>query len=328
MGSRNLFLRELVEADRQPLGEPAAVDEDDRRAVLLDELEDRRVDRRPDRLGGRLVAGCHHDIVERHRLRQLAVGSQLPQVLDRDDHLEVELLARARVDELNLAIARDEATDLLEWALRRREADSLCRLGEQGVEPFEGERQVRAALRPRDGMDLVHDHGLERAQSLASLRGQHQVERLRGRDQDVGRLLDELAALLLRRVAGTDADAELRLESGERPAQVALDVVVERLQGRDVEQPQPATGVAIELVDPVEEGCERLARAGRRLDQDVASGGNGGPALHLRRRRPGEGALEPAPRLRRKRRERIHAHSLAAATRRPPHLRPQRAGTA
>ena len=293
VGARDLFLCELVEPDRQPLGEAAAVDEDDRRAVRLDELEHRGIDRGPDRAGlGRFA-----------------------HVVERNDDLEVELLARARVDELDRAVAGDEAADLFERALRRGEADALRRLGEQGVEPFQGERHVRAALRPRDGVHLVHDHRLERAQRLARLRGQHQVERLRRRDQDVGRLLDELAPLLLGRVAGADADAELGLEAGERAAQVPLDVVVERLQRRDVEQAEPAAGVAIELVDPVEEGGERLAGAGRRLDQDVASGGNGGPALHLRRRRPGERALEPAPRLRRERRERIHAQRLAAATR-------------
>ena len=43
---------------------------------------------------------------------------------------------------------------------------------------------------------------------LARRRGEHQVERLGRRDQDVGRLLDELAPLLRRRVAGADADAQ------------------------------------------------------------------------------------------------------------------------
>ena len=38
------------------------------------------------------------------------------------------------------------------------------------------------------------------------------------------------------------------------------------------------------------------------------------PAERLRRRRPGERALEPGPRLRRERRERVHAQRLAPAT--------------
>ena len=153
----DLLLGQLVEPDREPLGEAAAVDEDDRRAVLLDELEDRRVDRGPDRAGlGRLA-----HVVERH------------------DDLEIEVLARAGVDDPDRAVAGDEASDLLDRALGRGEADPLHRLVEQRVEALEREREVGAALRPGDGVHLVHDHGLERAQRLARLRGQHQEERLR-----------------------------------------------------------------------------------------------------------------------------------------------------
>ena len=291
----DLFLRKLVQPDREPLGEPAVVDEDDRRAVLPDELEDGGVDRGPDRAGGRLVAGGHLDAVGHHRLRQLARRPELAQVLDGDDDLEVEILARSRIDELDRTIAGDEAADLLERALRRREADALRRALEQGVEPLQREREVGAALRARNGVDLVDDHGLDPAQRLARLRGQHQEERLGRRDQDVGRLLEQLPPLLLGRVPRAHADAEVGLDPRERPAQVPLDVVVERLQRRDVEQAQPGAGRRVEPVDPVQEGGERLAGAGRRLDQDVAAGGDRRPARRLRRGRAGERPLEPAP---------------------------------
>src|SRR3954462_14713570 len=56
-----------------------------------------------------------------------------------------------------------------------------------------------------------------------------QEERLGSRDQDVRRLAQHRSALLLGRVAGADAHAQLRPQAGERPAEVALDVVVERL---------------------------------------------------------------------------------------------------
>ncbi len=48
VGADQLLAGQLVEALRQPLGQPAAVGEDDRAAVAPDELEDARVDRRPD----------------------------------------------------------------------------------------------------------------------------------------------------------------------------------------------------------------------------------------------------------------------------------------
>src|SRR5256885_669856 len=47
--ARDLAFGELVQAQGEPLGEPAVVDEDDRGAVLVDEAEQLGVDRRPDR---------------------------------------------------------------------------------------------------------------------------------------------------------------------------------------------------------------------------------------------------------------------------------------
>ena len=110
------------------------------------------------------------------------------------------------------------------------------------LQALDADRHVRAALRAGDGVHLVEDQRLDAAQRLARLRGQHQVERLRRRDQDVGRLLQQLAAFLLRRVAGPDRNPQARLEACERAAEVALDVVVQRLQRRDVEHPQPLAG--------------------------------------------------------------------------------------
>ncbi|MGH2944305.1 MAG: CHAD domain-containing protein [Solirubrobacteraceae bacterium] len=59
------------------------------------------------------------------------VGRQLAHVLHGHDDLEVELLRAPRVDELDRPAAGDEAADLLERALRRREPDPLRRLLEQ-----------------------------------------------------------------------------------------------------------------------------------------------------------------------------------------------------
>ena len=79
------------------------------------------------------------------------------------------------------------------------------------------------------------------------------------------------AALLRRRVARAHRDRELRVEPGERAAQVPLDVVVERLERRDVEQPQPVAGRLVQPVDAEEERRERLPRARRRLDEHVTA---------------------------------------------------------
>src|SRR5581483_8973720 len=292
--TRHFLLRQLVQPKREPLGEPAVVHEHDRRAMRADELEHRRIDGRPD--GARVVA-------------LLAVRARLTHVLDRDENLEVELLRDARVDELDRASSADEPADLLERALRRRQADALEAAGKP-FEPLEREGEMRAALRAGDRVYLVHDHRLDRAQQLARLRREQEEERFRRRDEDVRRVAQHRLALLLRRVAGAHGDLQLRLEPRERAAQVALDVVVQRLQRRHVENAQARTGRRRQLVDREQERGERLARPRRRLDQRVLARRDRGPALRLRRRGRRELAFEPGPRLRAEDPESVHHSSI------------------
>ena len=83
MGPGDLALGELVEAQREPLGEPAVVDEDDRRAVRLDELEELGIHRRPDR-GDRVLRAAVGDLAfgrgagERARRSSRARGDPRP----------------------------------------------------------------------------------------------------------------------------------------------------------------------------------------------------------------------------------------------------------
>ena len=252
-----------------------------------DELEQRRVDRGPDRAGGRLVARVHLDAVLHDRLRQrLRRGSELAHVLDGDDDLQVELLALPGVDERDLAVGPGHpAADLGERALRRRQADPLERLRGDALEPLEREGEMGAALRAGDGVDLVEDHRLDRLQQVAAARREQEVERLGRRDQDVGRRPQHPLAVALRRVARPHAHRERRADPRERPAEVPLDVVVERLERRDVEEPHPLAGRVVEPVEAEEERGERLARAGRRLDEDVPPARDRGPGELLRGRR-------------------------------------------
>ncbi len=218
---------------------------------------------------------------------------------------------RPGVDELDRAAAGDEPADLLERPLRRREPDPLERLARQALEPLDGQRQVRAALRPGDGVHLVENQGPDAGERVARAGGQQQIERLGRRDQQVGRMPEHRRALLLGRVAGPHRDLDVGLEAGERPAQVALDVVVQRLERRDVDEPRSFTWLRDQPVEAEEEGGEGLTRAGRRLDQRVRAGGDLRPAELLRRRRPVEGLLEPGARLRAEGGKRVHAASLA-----------------
>ena len=282
VGARNFFLRRFVEPQREALREAPVVDEDDRGAVGADELDERRVDRRPDR--ARLPAF-------------LARLPGLAHVLDGDNDLEVELLGDARVHELDLAPSGDEFPDLLERTLGRREPDALWRLSRERLEPLDRERQVGASLRPGDGVHLVEDQRVDAAQQLARPRGEQEEERLRRGDEDVRRLAEHRRALLLRRVAGAHRDVEVGAQPGKRAAEVPLDVVVERLERRDVEEAEPLARRLGQAIDSKEKGGERLSRAGRRLDEDVPAARDGGPALLLCRGRGGEVPLEPGARL-------------------------------
>ena len=262
---------QLVQRRRQSLGEPAAVHEDQRRAMRADQLQQARMNRRPDRRSRRTRGG--RTAGDAGRL------ADLRHVLDRHFDLERELLLLAGVDDgdraelrfgrwssnsswtcrgaaslRGLSCCRRSAParqpprklrHLFERMLRRREADPLRRLLAQRRQPLQRERQVRAALVRHERVDLVDDDRLDAAQRLARVRRQHQVERLRRGDEDVGRLAKKPGAFLLRRVAGADGDLRHREriaalggqvgDPGQRRAQVALDVDGQRLQRRDVD---------------------------------------------------------------------------------------------
>jgi hypothetical protein len=141
----------LVQPLRDALGQAAGVREDDRRTVGADQVEELRVDRGPHRvasLGGR------------HR-RFVAVG-RVGHVFDRDEHLEVELLRLAGVDDPDFARRADQdPADLVDGALRCGKPDALegpaFAAADEVLEPFERQGEVCAALGAGDGVDLVHD---------------------------------------------------------------------------------------------------------------------------------------------------------------------------
>jgi hypothetical protein len=99
-----LLSRKLVQALREALSGSAGVDEDDRRVVFLDEFQQLRVNRGPDRA----------DVGVRLALRRYAVGigevggAGVGHVLNRDDDLEVELLLPPGVDDRALPLGPDE----------------------------------------------------------------------------------------------------------------------------------------------------------------------------------------------------------------------------
>ena len=88
-------------------------------------------------------------------------------------------------------------------------------------------------------------------------------------------------------------------DAGQRRLEIAVDVVRERLERRDVDDlglvGQPALeALPHQVVDRRQKRGERLARAGRRGDEGMAAGLDRRPSLGLGGRRRGETVGEPA----------------------------------
>ena len=317
MGPDQLLAGQLVEPLGQPLRQPPAVGEDDRAAVAADQLEDPRVDRRPD-------ARPHVAAPGRRTARLL---------LERQDLAERRhVVDRARRPGGRAACARPASTIVTSRpgpipprnraivSSGRCVADRPIRcIGRasarlrvaQRLEALEAEREVRAALRAGDRVDLVDDDVLDPAQDLARRAGQHQVERFGGRDQDVGRMARDLAAVVGGRVAGAAGDRDVRRrlaetlrregDPGQRRAQVPFDVVGQGLERRDVQDADRARRLAgrrrarvgREPVERPEERRERLAAAGRGVDERVLAARDRRPAAGLGVGRRLEAGPEP-----------------------------------
>ena len=194
------------------------------------------VDRRPDRVARGLAAG--------ERLQRIAGGRPAPaglgHRLDRHLDAQVERLARAGVDDRHLAPRADEeAADLLERVLRRAEADAL-RVGPPRPELRSRRSSVSARCAPRLVRATAWISSTITASTPPSISRACEV-RIRYSDSGVvtrmsGGVARHRRALALGGVARADRDAHvLGADPAQRRAQVALDVVGERLQRADVD---------------------------------------------------------------------------------------------
>ncbi len=154
-------------------------------------------------------------------------------------------------------VGSEEPGDFFDRRLRRRQPDTLeclpavARRAEAGTlgdgrEPLERQREVCSPARADDGVDLVDDDRAHRAQHLpAAVRCQEQIQRLRGRHQNVRRRPQHRGALRLRRIAGPHGSRDPRrtqsglfcqaLNGRARLREILVNVRAERLERRDVE---------------------------------------------------------------------------------------------
>ena len=191
-----------------------------------------------------------------------------------------------------------------ERSLRGRQADP-GEPGCQGFKPFQEDRQKNPTFSRGDGVDFIDDEVRHRSQRLACPTCEHQVQRFGRRDENVGRLADDPLPLARGGVPRADGHRQRRerlpelLGGGEdaveRHAEVALHVLVQRLQRRDVEDAHAgrASGVSPQVIQRRQERGERLARPGGGEDQGVLASGDGRPATDLRPGRLAESLAEP-----------------------------------
>src|ERR1022692_4653370 len=168
----------------------------------------------------------------------------------------------------------------------------------QQVKPLEREREVCAALVIGDGVNLIHDYGLDIVQDgAAAVGGEQNVERLRRGDQDVRRTLEHVAALFHQRVAGAHGGANFghqkaalggqRQDLAQRSVEVLLNVVAQRFERRDVQDFGAVVQVAFQrfahqTANANEKRGQRFAGTGGSGYQRGAPGEDLGPALLLR----------------------------------------------
>ena len=147
MGAHEILIGELVQACREALGQPSRVREHDRGPVRADQLQQRRMDRRPDRvsrLGTTETLGSSGSRSSRvHR-------DPAAHVLHGHHDLELHRLAMPGVDRHGPLVAVERASeeprDLLERPLRGGQPDPLRRHVAELLEPLQGQARCEPRL--------------------------------------------------------------------------------------------------------------------------------------------------------------------------------------
>ncbi len=275
----------FVQPVGHPLGGSAIVGEDESGPVFSNQLADPLEDRNPYAPGGFPVGGKQSLHAQVHRLLVACVYNR--------DWARFELRRGPSVYQF---VTAEKMRHVLEGPDGGGEAKPLHGAARQALEPFQAERQVHPPFVARQRVDFVHDDGADGGKEFGRTGiCEHDVQGFGRGDQNVWGVREKPATLGLRCVAGTNGHPgswKLHAEffrrfpdAPQRFPQISLDVVVERLQGRYVDQTElvepPLTQLLKDPIDAPEESGQRLARAGRREDEGVLAPLDRRPALGL-----------------------------------------------
>ena len=164
---------------REPFGQPPRVDEDQRRAVLVDQLDEPFVN-----FGPLLVHADGAQLGSRQLDRQV----ESARVADVENAARRSRLSHGRV---RVSRSHQEAGRTLDRLLRRRQTNPLQGASNERFQPFNRERKVRAPLVADHRVDFVDNHGVDVFKRFAAAGGrQHQIERFGSRNQNLRRPAD------------------------------------------------------------------------------------------------------------------------------------------
>ena len=177
------------------------------------------------------------------------------------------------------------------------------------LQALEAEREMGSAPAADHGVDLVHDHGADRAKHLAASFGrQQQIQRFGRGHQHMRRLAQHGGTIGLGGVAGSHGRGDAWSLDPERLGhppnatpglgEVSVDVGAQCFERRHVDDPdlvgkRRAKTFLQQVVERCQECRERLAGSGRRRDERISPLTNRDPAELLRRRRRAERFSEP-----------------------------------
>jgi hypothetical protein len=174
VGAHELLARELVEGGGHALGQAAAVHEHERGAVGADQLEQAGMDGGPD---GRMRSGRRRrpfdDPVVAGRRSRLGMSSTGTSTVRssalRDPASTISTGLGRHVRAPASPPPRYRATSSRGRCVATQ-PDALGRSPRDLLEPLQRQGEVGAALAPHHGVDLVHDHDLDRSEHRPRLR--------------------------------------------------------------------------------------------------------------------------------------------------------------